>query len=184
MAKGVSLKKYYKNNKKTGFSLIEVLIVIAIISTLAFVIVTLVNPVEMGRKSRDAKRLSDLGTIKRAIDLALADKKTLSLTDIITINSVTDIDGNGLDISKYLPTIPKDPSYSASGGDVRVVLKNCTSATANKNSMVYEYKSDGSTYVLRARFESLGSCTTITEDGYPSDYYELGTDPGLNLMDE
>ena len=52
--------------------------------------------------------------------------------------------------------------------------------------MVYELITDSAanTYVLRTKFESLSgtSCDAINKDGNPtSDYYELGTDPGLDL---
>jgi prepilin-type N-terminal cleavage/methylation domain-containing protein len=165
-----------------GITLIELLVVIAIISVLAVVLVSLINPAESGRKARDAARISDLATIKRAIDLALADRQPLSPTGVIGISSITNLDGNGLDVSKYLPSIPQDPAYDTGGGSVRVVLMDCTSIPASKDTMVYEYKSDGDTYVIRTRLESASNCQTITQDGYASNYFELGTDPGLDLI--
>ncbi len=154
--------------------MIELLIVIAIMATLSVVIVSVINPAEMGRKARDSRRLSDLATIKRSIDLALADKQKLSDTvGTIPMNSTTNI--GGLNISKYLPAIPKDPLYNAGGGDIQVVLHSCEKGTATKDTMVYEYISDGETYAIRARFESISNCNALTQDGFTSDYYEMGT---------
>ena len=170
---------------RKGFTLIELLVVVAIIAILALVVLLALNPVEMARRSRDSRRLSDLGTIRRAVDLALADKQTLSPTGTLVINpstDVTDFDGNGLDISKYISVIPQDPINDGTGDSVQVVLSDCSAGTATKNAMIYEYQSDGDTYVLRARLESRDNCNAIIQDGNVSNYYELGTDPGLDLI--
>lgn len=163
-----------------GVTLIELLITIGIISTLAVVLVTLINPVETGRKSRDAKRMSDLATIKRAIDMALADKQNLVTTPKTEITS-TNI--GGLDISKYLPAVPRDPARGSGGSNqvATIVSGNCVRGTADKSTMIYEFRSDGDNYTIRARFESLSSCNALIEDGYESDYYEMGT--RLDLFD-
>ncbi len=161
-----------------GMTLIEILIVIGIISVLSVVLITAINPVESGRKSRDAKRISDLSTIKRAIDMALADKQKLAITSSIEITS-TNI--GGLDISKYLPAIPKDPSRN-SGNNVRVLILNsgnCESGSSN-GPMLYEFVSDGDFYTIRTRFESLSNCDLLKNDGNQNNYYELGTK--LNLF--
>src|SRR3989344_4392766 len=60
-----------KKNKKSGFTLLELLIVIAIIAILSVALVIVLNPAETLRKSRDAQRLSDLSTLKTAIGLYL-----------------------------------------------------------------------------------------------------------------
>lgn len=171
---------------KKGFTLIELLVVVAIIAILALIVLLAINPVEMARKSRDSRRLSDIGTVRRAIDLALADKQSLTSTGgaivINTSTNVADFDGSGLDISKYLSVVPQDPVNDGTGDNVQVVLGSCAAGSTTKNAMVYEYASDGNTYMLRARLESLDNCNAITQDGRNSDYHELGTDPGLDLI--
>jgi prepilin-type N-terminal cleavage/methylation domain-containing protein len=62
----------YKNLTKksaSGFTLLELLIVIAIVATLSVVSVVVLNPSEMLKKSRDSQRISDLTTLKKAIGL-------------------------------------------------------------------------------------------------------------------
>ncbi len=58
-------------NKRSGFTLVELLVVIAIIAILAAVVVLIVNPLELTRRSRDAARLSDLANLQSAITVAV-----------------------------------------------------------------------------------------------------------------
>lgn len=58
-----------KKNKKGGFTLLELLIVIAIIAILSVALVIVLNPAETLKKARDAQRISDLSTLKTAIGL-------------------------------------------------------------------------------------------------------------------
>lgn len=181
------MRKTFKNKK--GFTLIELLVVIAIIAILALVTLLAINPVEMARRSRDSRRLSDLGTLRRAIDLSLADGKTLP---VVASGPITSTDAtlfpNGavgdLDISKYLSTVPQDPSYDAAGGTLQVVQTGapCTpDTTFTKDNMVYTFWSDGSVYVLSAHLESIDNCNALNQDGNATNNtYDIGTDPGLD----
>ncbi|MFH1971266.1 MAG: prepilin-type N-terminal cleavage/methylation domain-containing protein [Patescibacteria group bacterium] len=175
-------KKIKKLNK--GFTLIELLVVVAIIAILALIVLLALNPVEMARKSRDSRRLSDLGTLRRAIDLSLADGETLTAKDI-TVNTatlVTNFDGSGLDISKYLSVVPQDPINDGSTASLQVATKavtDCAAGTDQKINMIYEYWSDGNVYILKARLESLDNCGAIRGDGNDNNYYEIGTAPGM-----
>ncbi len=65
-----------KNLKKSaqvrpGFTLVELLIVIAIIAILAAVVVLIINPLELTRRGRDAARLTDLSNLQNAINVAV-----------------------------------------------------------------------------------------------------------------
>lgn len=57
--------------KKNGFTLVELLVVIAIIAVLAAVVVLIINPLELTRRSRDAARLTDLSSLQNAINVAV-----------------------------------------------------------------------------------------------------------------
>ena len=65
--------------RKSGFTLLELLIVITILAILTLVVVLFINPVEMLRKSRDVQRMSDLATTQSAIVLFLQDKTSNTL---------------------------------------------------------------------------------------------------------
>jgi len=65
-----------KKNKNSGFTLLELLIVIAIIAILSVALVIVLNPSETLKKARDAQRISDLSTLKTAIGLYLTSTTT------------------------------------------------------------------------------------------------------------
>ena len=62
--------------KKGGFTLLELLIVIAIIAILSVALILVINPAETLRKSRDAQRISDMNTMKTALGLYLTSTTT------------------------------------------------------------------------------------------------------------
>src|ERR1700691_308696 len=63
---------------KKGFTLIEILVVIAIIAILAAVVVLTLNPAELLRQSRDANRVSDMATLTSALSLYNTDQSGAS----------------------------------------------------------------------------------------------------------
>ncbi len=54
---------------KKGFTLVELLVVVALVAVLAVVVVLTLNPPELLRQARDAARVSDIGTLNKAISL-------------------------------------------------------------------------------------------------------------------
>lgn len=68
-----------KRKNQKAFTLIELLIVIAIIAVLATVVILSLNPAELLRQARDSNRVSDMATYKSAIALYLADQSAPNL---------------------------------------------------------------------------------------------------------
>lgn len=68
--------------KKDGFTLLELLIVIAIIAILSVALILVINPAETLKKSRDAQRISDLSTLKTALGLYITSTSTPYLGDV------------------------------------------------------------------------------------------------------
>lgn len=73
------LSKLSKGNVKnslTGFTLLELLIVVSIIAILSVALILVLNPAESLRKSRDAQRISDMSTMKTALGLYMTSTST------------------------------------------------------------------------------------------------------------
>ena len=56
-------------SSKRGFTLLELLIVIAIIAILSVILIVALNPAETLRKTRDSQRVSDLSSLKTALGI-------------------------------------------------------------------------------------------------------------------
>ncbi|MDD4931709.1 MAG: prepilin-type N-terminal cleavage/methylation domain-containing protein, partial [Candidatus Colwellbacteria bacterium] len=63
----------------TSFTLVELLIVIAILAVLAAAVVVVLNPAELLAQARDSQRSTDLRTLKDAIDLWTLDNPSLTM---------------------------------------------------------------------------------------------------------
>ena len=176
------------NNKlNKGFTLIELLVVIAILSILATLMVLAINPAEAQRKSRDATRLSDLATMRKAIDLGIAEGLVLPGTTATHFvgtsagsrNAADTGNYMGMDLSKYLSVLPIDPRQTAT---VVTTLSDGTTEVA-AGGMVYSFTSNGKTYELNAFLESTDNSAIAGNDGGTSaTTYEIGTNPGLTLI--
>ncbi len=171
--------------KKTtrGFTLVELLVVIAIIAILAAVVVLIINPIELTKRSRDAARLTDLANLQQAINVA-AQEATSSGTDILCVGGLnhgttcggqsnsTDpnnrkADGTGwvkvnmsAQKSVSVPTLPVDP--------------------VNDSSHYYAYESDGNTWEIDAVLESQQYADKMVNDGGDNPaVYEVGSNLSL-----
>jgi len=70
---------------RASFTLIELLIVIAIVAVLSVVVLVTLNPVELLNQSRDSNRISDLDTLNRALNLFIFALPSGSLGDATKI---------------------------------------------------------------------------------------------------
>ncbi|MBI4812422.1 prepilin-type N-terminal cleavage/methylation domain-containing protein [Candidatus Falkowbacteria bacterium] len=102
--------------KTRGFTLLELLIVIAIIAILSVILILVLNPAETLKKSRDVQRMSDLNTLKTAIGLIL----TSSSTPYLSAGNSTCLSGSGSTGVIY---------YSSNEADV-----NCAGSNPNEGT--------------------------------------------------
>ena len=172
---------------KRGFTLIELLVVIGILAVLTAAVVVVLNPAELLAQSRDTQRFADFDAVRGAVALYLSVATTTSFTAGPFSTNGTDgyslgvaatrddyrIDGNGwvaIDFTQMsnpsspITALPRDP------------LNNATYHYA------YEANDTAKTFELNANLESNKYTPKEgTDGGNSSSYYEVGSDPGLDL---
>lgn len=168
-----------KLNQK-GFTLIELVVVIAIIGILAGAVFFSIKPGELLSSSRDATRKSDLGNLNNALSTAIARQDILLIaSNFEDINSYTSlglktkVDGSGyvtftisnpaftkLDLNR----LPVDPSNDAL----------ITGSTDKKFKYVFCSKG-GSDFELNAVLENDTKNEMVIDGGDNTKVYEIGT---------
>ncbi|MDE2144968.1 MAG: type II secretion system protein, partial [Patescibacteria group bacterium] len=115
-----------KVNERSSFTLIELLIVIAIIGILASVVVLVLNPAQLLSQSRDSRRTQDLSNLNNALSSYLGDGNSgLGSSNIVYVSIPDPTLATGATStcsSLGLPTLPADWSYQ------------CVSTTTLRNS--------------------------------------------------
>ena len=154
-----------------GFTLIELMIVIAIISILSGLVITVLNPALIRARARDARRVSEVKILANSVAYGLASNsiRLLPTDGCMTCNTLTgtdSIDGlsgwikfskiTGSGLSDYISILPVDPTNNA--------------------EYYYEFASDGDKFEISVKlederyFENLGS-----DGGSDPAKYEVGT---------
>lgn len=184
---------------KKGFTLIELLIVIAILAILGSAVVVVLNPAEILAQTRDGTRISDLNTLRNAINTYLVNttESPLNLgactaggrctanpgaaagpfatTTCATVTAATNITGTGW-IDVNFGTVSGGSPVSA------LPLDPTNSTTYLYAYMCAESISTGYVFELNTKMESTKFAAKMTADGgNNASWYEMGTDPGLDL---
>src|SRR5574343_1114841 len=100
-------------NRTKSFTLIELLIVIAILALLMSIIIITLNPSEMLKKSRDTKRISSLKALNNALGIFQATKPTTTM-GTANIVYVSIPDSSSTCANRSLPTLPDGYTYQCS----------------------------------------------------------------------
>jgi prepilin-type N-terminal cleavage/methylation domain-containing protein len=104
-----------------GFTLIEIITAIGVLTILATVILAAVNPIEQFRKAQDAKRKSDLAQVQRVLEAYYQDFGRYPAHTTTGLNTYTINTGLGEDVNAikwgtswkpYMDIVPVDPSSS------------------------------------------------------------------------
>jgi prepilin-type N-terminal cleavage/methylation domain-containing protein len=128
--------KFKNKNLDSGFTLLEILLVVGIIAILAGIVIVAINPSRQLAAARDTERRSDLKQINNALLQYYIDNQ--SFPDTVVSDTLTEIcnsgSGDGLDcpantidlsvlVPTYLAAIPTDPNgYTASTTGYHIAL--------------------------------------------------------------
>lgn len=123
-------------NKQSGFTLIEIIIVMALIAILASALWG--NFFTSLTKSRDSRRKQDLDAITKALELYYTDNKSYPLPTVIVWGSALKNSNDSTVV--YMQKLPSDPTYPA---------------------INYCYDSDGTSFKLYANLENTNDSKII-----------------------
>ncbi len=126
------MRRHIKNKK--GFTLIEILVVVALIAILAAVTIIAINPAKNFADTRNAQRSADVGQILNAVTQYTSQQgnQLSDLGTIATCPTATNI-GSGAGnvnlttklVDAYIVAIPKDPN---GGSDANTGYTICQTA--------------------------------------------------------
>jgi len=130
--------------KLKGFTLLEILLVIAIIAVLAAIVIIAINPGKQMAEARNAQRRSDVNTVLNGVYQYSVDNSGsvpggvgATATEICRTGAASCaglIDLTALTSSgKYLVSIPNDPNSSGNGAGY-TILKDATSGRITVSS--------------------------------------------------
>src|SRR3990167_6025487 len=177
-----------KNTIK-GFTLVELLLVIAVLGILVIGMLVAINPVEVQKKARDSKRLADLRTLHTLLVYYINDGNAIPATGIGSVNGIssTGQPGNnaatgtistqnnqsacpsgtttwlGIDICKYGNTVPTDPNNNVS----RTMITNAITVPPTTANVVARYRAiiSGSDCEVGVMMESAANASKVSADG-------------------
>lgn len=126
--------KFKIKNSQSGFTIIELLIVIAIIGILSSLLLS--NFIGIRQRARDTQRKANLLQIQAALEMYRADQGSYPLTGSVVCGSALAVGS-----STYMQKVPCDPLDSAPFN--------------TPAPFIYSYTSSGTTYSLIACLENI-----------------------------
>jgi general secretion pathway protein G len=139
----VSLKL---NRKQSGFTLLELLIVIVIIGILALIIVP--GLASGPKRARDAQRKSDLRAVKNALETYFNDNNSYPSASTTAVTPATDATISGALVPNYMKVIPDDPKGGSAHYNYTCTTVTSGTCTAFKLDADLENTSDHGAGVL------------------------------------
>ncbi len=157
-----------KKKIKNGFTLIELLVVIAIISILSSILLVAIDPNSKRLRADDAKILSMLNSIQKALELYRLDKGYYPKMSAHTYHEGLNKDEFNAALHDYMPIDIKDPIWGPNYWGQTNGAFYYSSAPADN----YQH------YGMMVRLIHPNETDLeVNDGGYWSIYYEVGEDP-------
>ena len=118
---------------RKGFTLVELLIVITILVILGIFVVLLINPAEILAKSRDSQRISDLATLKGAMQLYLTES-TPTLSNCVTTTPILEAPLTTADRVKVHASTDQAPNDDGAGTNIEYTVVTTIAAARKANT--------------------------------------------------
>lgn len=179
-----------------SFTLVELLIVIGVLAVLTAAVVVIMNPAERLRESRDSRRMQELSSLEKTINVLITQNTNLSIgTSSVVYVSIPD-DASSTCGSLGLPALSPGYTYNcvttanlrkknstgwipidfSSSGIAMLPTLPIDPVNTTSTGLYYTYMMGGS-FELNAKFESQKYDDLMVNDGGDSDLaYERGTD--------
>jgi len=163
--------KIHKLKSESGFTLVELYIVMAIMVALFLATYLILNPYTLKQRTRDDKRLSDVNILDRAINEYFIDTatypdivNTLRKSNVVPVGSIGPVENAttgwiNQNLSSYMVKLPVDP--------------------INDSTYYYSYKKSTNGYEIDVKLEYY-TAYSLNDGGNDSNLFETGTD--LTIM--
>lgn len=150
--------------KSSGFTLVELIVVIAIIGVLVVGLIILLNPLAQTRKGRDSVRKTDLRSLKNILEQYYNDAGTYPTTSCWsgqTGSCWTTGAGSflGTNATNLVSTLPQDPTFKDNGD---ACGGSNVSASTLTRGYAYLPTGGGTGYILVTRLENLADSSIQT----------------------
>lgn len=161
-------------HRSKGFTLVEIIVIVALLGILVSVSVALINPSLQLRKSRDAGRKSDISLIQSAVEAYKAHQDVYPYFGTSDAPQYGWYFPNGLSgMSDYLNNIPTGPSGNTCAGGyiyagsensytIFTLLENKSDPDATKTKPIPQAASGSSSDGYKSYTFSAGTCAGTT----------------------
>jgi len=153
-----------------GFTLVELIVVVALVSMIASLSLVALNPADIFARSRDSKRLSDLAFLTNAFERYNID------------NGVYPDSAAIMRVSSFLPQDQTGPLQSASSGwivgDMSKYISRLSTDPKNEDFLVYRYKRSENAYELDCYLEYYKE-KSQADGGNNAERFEVGNDMSI-----
>lgn len=167
--------------KSNGFTLVELLVVIAIIAVLAAVVILIINPAELTKQSRDTRRMNDLTSLNNALNVAIQESTSSGAAILCMPPATAPCTGSSNTEPQSTTRLSNGTGWVNVnlGGQRSVSVPTLPADPVNNETYHYTYttNSAGDKWEINAVLESQKYMTNMANDGGDNDnVYEVGSD--------